>query len=68
MNSIKKHTLSVFLGILFFLLLSYPFVEIFNCDVLVAGIPLLPLYLFGIWLVAVASLYFLGRGLGLSRD
>jgi phosphotransferase system glucose/maltose/N-acetylglucosamine-specific IIC component len=66
-GSNKKDNLSVFLGILLFLLLTYPFLEIFNRDVLVAGIPLLPLYLFGIWLVAIVALYLLGRWLDLSR-
>jgi hypothetical protein len=59
----KKGKLSVFLGILLFFLFSYPFLEIFNHDVLVAGIPLMPLYLFIVWLLAVIVLYFLGRSL-----
>ncbi len=63
----KRDKLLAFLGILLFLLLSYPFLEIFNRDVLVAGIPLMPLYLFGIWLVAIGALYLLGRWLGFSR-
>jgi hypothetical protein len=62
----KKDKLSVFLGILLFFLFNYPLVEIFNRDVLVAGIPLLPLYLFGTWLVAVAVLFLLGRRWGRS--
>ena len=66
-GSDKKEKLSVFLGILLFFLLGYPFLEIFNRDVLVAGIPLMPFYLFGIWLVAVAALYLLRRWLGFSR-
>jgi hypothetical protein len=60
----KWDKLSVFLGILLFFFLSYPLLEIFNCDFLVAGIPLMPLYLFGIWLVAIATLYLLGRWMG----
>jgi hypothetical protein len=56
----KKDKLSILLGILLFILLSYPFLGIFNRD-LVSGIPLMPLYLFGIWLVAIATLYLLGR-------
>lgn len=66
-GSDKRDKLSVFLGILLFLLLSYPFLEIFNRDALGAGIPLMPLYLFGIWLVAIAALYLLGRWSGFSR-
>jgi hypothetical protein len=66
-GSDKRDKLSVLLGILLFFLLSYPFLEIFNRDVLVAGIPLMPFCLFGIWLVAIAALYLLGRWLGFSR-
>lgn len=66
-GSDKREKLPVFLGILLFLLIGYPFLEIFNRDVLVSGIPLIPLYLFGIWLVVVAALYLLGRWLGSSR-
>ncbi len=66
-GSDKRDKLSVFLGILVFLLLSYPFLEIFNREVLVAGILLMPLYLFVIWLVAIAALYLLGRWLGFPR-
>jgi hypothetical protein len=62
-DSDKKDKLAVFLGILLFFLFSYPFLEIFNHDVLVAGIPLLPLYLFIVWLLAIIVLYFLGRSL-----
>jgi hypothetical protein len=63
----KRDQLAIFLGILLFILLSYPFLEIFNRDILVAGIPLLPFYLFGIWLVFIAALYLLGRWSGHSR-
>ena len=44
-------------GILVFLLLNYPLLQIFNRDTLVVGIPVLVLYLHGIWLVAIAGLY-----------
>ena len=40
----KRDQLAIFLGILLFTLLSYPLLEIFNRDILVAGIPLLPFY------------------------
>jgi hypothetical protein len=66
-GSDKQDKTSVFLGILLFLLLNYPFLEIFNRDVLVAGIPLTPLYIFGIWLVAIAMLYLLARWFGHTR-
>lgn len=66
-DSDKKDKLAVFLGILLFFLFSYPFLEIFNHDVLVAGIPLMPFYLFTVWLLAIIVLYFLGRSLSRPR-
>ena len=63
----KKARLSVLLGILLFFLFSYPFLDIFNRDILIGGIPLMPLYLFSIWVVAIVGLYLLGRWFGLSR-
>ena len=66
-GSDKKAKLSVLLGILLFFLFSYPFLDIFNRDILIGGIPLMPLYLFSIWVVAVVALYLLGRCFGLSR-
>jgi hypothetical protein len=63
----KKDKLAIFLGILLFFLFSYPFLEIFNHDVLIAGIPLMPLYLFIVWLLAIIILYFLGRRLRRTR-
>jgi hypothetical protein len=62
-SSDKKNKLAIFLGILLFFLFSYPFLEIFNHNVLVAGIPLMPLYLFIVWLLAILVLFILGRWL-----
>ncbi len=55
--SFRQGKLSGVLGILCFLLLSYPLLQIFNYDTLVAGIPLLFLYIFGVWLLAIIGLY-----------
>jgi hypothetical protein len=66
-GSHKKNKLSILLGILLFFLFNYPLLDIFNRDVLIGGIPLMPLYLFSMWVVAVAVLYLLGRWLSLSR-
>ena len=63
----KKARLSVLLGILLFFLFNYPLLDIFNRDVLVVGIPLMPWFLFSMWVVAIVALYFLGRWLSLSR-
>ena len=44
-------------GILCFLLLSYPLLQIFNHDTFVTGLPLLFLYIFGVWVLAIIGLY-----------
>ena len=56
----KKRKLWALMGILIFLLLNYPLLQIFNRDTMVGGIPLLFLYLHGVWILAVAGLYALG--------
>jgi hypothetical protein len=43
------------------LLLSYPLVNVPNQPVLVLGVPLLYLYLFGLWLVGIAAAWLLSR-------
>jgi hypothetical protein len=56
----KKDKLWALWGILVFLLLNYPLLQIFNCDFLLGGIPLLVLYLFVVWILAIVGLYDLG--------
>lgn len=56
-----------FLGVLIFILLNWPLLQIFNRDVLLAGIPILVLYLHVVWILAIAALYILGRRL-ISRE
>jgi hypothetical protein len=63
----KKDKLWALWGILVFLLLNYPLLQIFNRDSLLAGIPLLVLYLFVVWLLAIVGLYALGGRL-ISRE
>ena len=43
------------------LLLSYPLANVPNQPVLVLGVPLLYLYLFGLWLVGIAVAWLLSR-------
>ncbi|MGQ9688743.1 MAG: hypothetical protein ACUVXF_08170 [Desulfobaccales bacterium] len=57
----KKNKFWGLLGGLVFLLLNYPLLHIVNQDVLIAGIPLLSLYIFTIWLLAIIWLYSLSR-------
>jgi hypothetical protein len=54
---LKQEKLSGALGILCFLLLSYPLLHIFNCDTFLAGVPIPFLYIFGVWVLAIICLY-----------
>lgn len=53
----KNRRFWALLGILIFLLLNYPLLQIFNCITLLAGIPLLVLYLYVVWILAIGGLY-----------
>ncbi len=59
----KRRKFWALLGILFFLLLNFPMLQIFNYDTLLAGIPMLVLYLHGVWILAIIGLYALGSRL-----
>jgi hypothetical protein len=59
----KKRKFWALMGILIFLLLNYPLLQICNHDALLAGIPVLVLYLHGVWLVAIVGLYALANRL-----
>jgi len=56
----KRGRLWALLGVLIFLLLNFPLMQIFNHDALWGGIPSLVLYLHAVWLVAIVGLYLLG--------
>ncbi|AEB08636.1 hypothetical protein Desac_0757 [Desulfobacca acetoxidans DSM 11109] len=57
----KRHTLWALLGILIFLFFNFPLLQIFNRDILWAGIPILLIYLYVVWVLAIVGLYTLGR-------
>ncbi|MBM4274208.1 MAG: hypothetical protein FJ134_07090 [Deltaproteobacteria bacterium] len=57
----KRRKLWALLGILIFLLLNFPLLQIFNRDTLLAGIPVLILYLHAVWILAIVGLYVLSR-------
>jgi hypothetical protein len=63
----KRHKFLALLGILIFLLLTFPLLQIFNYDTLLAGIPVLVLYLHVVWILAIVGLYALGSRL-ISRE
>lgn len=58
--------------VIFFILgvimLNYPFIQIFNKPVRVAGIPVLYLYFIGGWAVAIFVIYLFSRAVDLSTD
>jgi hypothetical protein len=43
------------------LLLSFPILAIFNRPVMLGGIPILYLYLFGLWVAGIAAVFILAR-------
>jgi hypothetical protein len=59
----KRRKLWALGGIMGFLLINYPLLQIFNLDTTLGGIPLLVLYLHGVWIAAIIALYALGKGL-----
>jgi hypothetical protein len=63
----KRDKLWGLLGILIFLFLNYPLLHIFNQDVLWAGIPVLFLYLYMVWILAIIGLYTFGKR-SISRE
>ncbi len=56
----KKRKFWALMGILVFLLLNHPLLQIFNRDTLVGGVPVLLLYLHGVWILAIVALYAFG--------
>jgi hypothetical protein len=54
----EKLTLLCVLGAL---LLNYPVLAIFNRETTEAGVPVLYLYLFGMWVAAIAAVFVLAR-------
>ncbi len=55
-------------GILFFLLLNYPFVQIFNTQGYVFDVPLELFSLILVWLVIIITLFVFGYRLGFRRE
>jgi len=64
----KKNKLWGLLGGLAFLLLNYPLLHIANTEILVAGMPPVALYVFSVWLLAIAGLFSLARQGGGAGD
>lgn len=64
----KKHQRLLALFLLFLMLFNSPIINIVNRPVLVAGIPLLYLYLFTAWLVMIVLLALVVRGHLTQKD
>ena len=56
-----RHPRLVALAALALLLLNYPFVVLVDGDARVAGLPLLPAYLFGVWAAVIGVAAWLSR-------
>jgi hypothetical protein len=50
------------------LLTNYPLIQIFNQPLSLSGIPLMVVYLLGIWLLSIIVLFILTKALGRSSD
>jgi len=55
-SKLKQQKLTLF-SVLLLILFTYPFASIANKAVLAAGIPVLFLYIFIVWIVAIIVLY-----------
>jgi hypothetical protein len=63
----KKAWLLICFG-LGLLLTNYPFLQIFNQPISLGGIPLIIMYLLGLWLLGVVILFILARSLARFSD
>jgi tryptophan-rich sensory protein len=55
-SKLKQQKLTLF-SVLLLLLFTYPFISIANKSALVAGIPILFLYILVVWIIAIVVLY-----------
>jgi hypothetical protein len=53
----NKNAHFILLSILLFILFTFPFITIFDKKKLVAGIPVLYLYVFVLWMIAIIVFY-----------
>jgi hypothetical protein len=49
----RRNELRWFFTLLFFVAAVFPFISVFNKQLLLGGIPILYLYLFGLWIVVI---------------
>ncbi|ADY50856.1 hypothetical protein Pedsa_0271 [Pseudopedobacter saltans DSM 12145] len=51
----------VFVSIIFSVLLTFPVLSISNRSIFIGGIPLLYIYLFGVWLLLIIALFLFSK-------
>jgi hypothetical protein len=56
----RTEKLLILAGIIFFFLLSYPIMQIFNLQTPVLEVPLAILYLFFVWILGIICLFLFG--------
>jgi hypothetical protein len=59
----RTEKLLILTGTIFFFLLNYPLIQIFNVQTLVIGVPLTIFYLFFVWILAIICLFLFGQWL-----
>lgn len=60
MRSVREKLWLLFVGVA--LLLNFPVLAVANREASVGGVPVLYLYLFGVWVAAIAGVAVLARG------
>ena len=58
----SKNIISLlFVTAILVILLNYPIIEIANKHQLIYGVPLLPIYIFTVWILSILILYFISN-------
>ncbi|HEY5853739.1 MAG TPA: hypothetical protein VIW24_06710 [Aldersonia sp.] len=61
MNDRLRTARLVGVGVLALVLFNFPMLAMFDTDALVAGVPVLWAYLFGVWVIVIALLAWIAR-------
>ncbi|MFZ5450856.1 MAG: hypothetical protein ACOZF2_03125 [Thermodesulfobacteriota bacterium] len=62
----KRHKFWALLGILIFLAVNYPLLQMANSETFYGGFPAVIFYLHVVWILAIVGLFALGRSLTLA--
>jgi TRAP-type C4-dicarboxylate transport system permease small subunit len=66
-SKLKQQKLTL-LSVLLLILFSYPIISIANKHTLIAGFPILYIYIFVVWILAIALLYLITEGKQRKQD